>query len=91
MFAMATPEQIDSLEEGLTNWLGSTNASTLLQLLGSRPRSLDMTKNPLATISLIADLHDAVADSVDHDLADDMLAMAGYPPSYWVPTCSRVR
>ena len=58
--AMATPEQIDSLEVGLTGWIGATNASTLLQLLGSRPRSSDLDKNLLVSTSLIADLHDAM-------------------------------
>lgn len=88
---MATPEQIDSLEVGLTNWIGATNASTLLQLLGSRPRSSDPKRNPLASIDLIADLHDAMATNGGHELADDLLELAGYPPSYWVPSCPAAR
>lgn len=84
---MATPEQIDSLEVGLTNWIGAENACTLLQLLGSRPLSTDLAKNPLAQLSLIVDLHDAITEHGDHELADDMLEAAGYPPSYWVSTC----
>lgn len=85
---MATPEEVDSLEDSLTNWIGATNASTWLQLLGSRPHSSDLTKNPLAQISLIADLHDAITEHGDHELAHDVLEGAGYPASYWVPTCS---
>lgn len=84
---MATPEQIDSLEIGLTNWIGETNALTLLQLLGSRPRSSDPSKNPVVAISLIADLHDAMTEHGDHDLADGVLELAGYPARYWVPSC----
>jgi hypothetical protein len=37
---------------------------------------------------LIADLHDAMAAGGDHELADGVLELAGYPPRYWVPTCS---
>lgn len=88
---MATPEEIDSLEVGLTGWIGATNASTLLQLLGSRPRSSDPKQNPLVSIDLIADLHDAMIEHGDHELADGVLELAGYPPSYWVPSCSAVR
>ncbi len=85
---MATPEQIDSLEVGLTDWIGATNASTLLQLLGSRPRPLDPKRNPLVSVGLIAELHDAMAGHDDHELADAMLEMAGYPSRFWVPSCS---
>lgn len=85
---MATPEQIDSLEVSLTEWIGATNARTLLQLLGSRPLGSDLSRNPLATISLIEDLHDAMIEHGDHDLADGVLELAGYRPSYWVPSCS---
>lgn len=85
---MATPEEIDSLEVALTDWIGATNASTLLQLLGSRPRSPDPEKNPVVSTSLIEALHDAIAEHGDHELADDMLELAGYPPLYWVPSCS---
>lgn len=84
---MATPEQIDSLEVGLSNWMGATNASTLLQLIGSRPRSADPTRNPVVQVSLIDDLHDAMTEHGDHDLADGVLELAGYPARYWVPTC----
>lgn len=87
---MATPEEIDSLEVSLGNWIGATNASTLLQLLGSRPRTSDPAKNPVISISLIADLHDAMVEHGDHDLADDVLELARYPAHRWVPTCSRV-
>tara|TARA_R100000306_G_C4345221_1_gene127304 strand:+ start:287 stop:553 length:267 start_codon:yes stop_codon:yes gene_type:complete len=86
---MATPEEIDSLEVSLSSWIGATNASTLLQLLGSRPRSSDPERNPLVSIGLIADLHDAMVEHGDHDLADDVLELAGYPTRYWVPTCSQ--
>jgi hypothetical protein len=85
---MATPEQIDSLEASLTNWIGATNASTLLQLIGSRPRSSDPQQNPLITISLIADLHDAMIEHGDHELADGVLELARFPARYWVPSCS---
>lgn len=85
---MATPEEIDSLEAGLSDWIGSTNASTLLQLLHSRPRSFDPEKNPVVAVGLITDLHDAMVEHGDHELADDVLELAGYPAKYWVPSCS---
>ncbi len=85
---MATPEQIDSLEASLSDWIGPTNASTLLQLLGSRPRSLDPAKNPVIAVSLIADLHDAMVEHGDHELADGVLELARYPAKFWVPSCS---
>jgi hypothetical protein len=85
---MATPEQIDSLEASLSDWIGPTNASTLLQLLGSRPRSFDPEKNPVVAVSLITDLHDAMVEHGDHELADDVLELARYPAKYWVPSCS---
>jgi hypothetical protein len=91
VFAMATPEEIDSLEVGLTNWIGATNASTLLQLLGSRPRSSDPEKNPLVSIGLIAELHDAMAEHGDHELADGVLELARYRARFWVPSCSAAR
>ncbi|MFP5322097.1 MAG: hypothetical protein ACLGIC_09640 [Acidimicrobiia bacterium] len=85
---MATPEQIDSLEAALTEWMGATNASTLLQLLGSRPRSSDPQQNPLRNIDLITQLHDAMVEHGDHDLADAVLELARHPASRWVPTCT---
>lgn len=86
---MATPEEIDSLEIALTKWIGATNASSLLQLLGSRPRSADPAKNPVISTRLIADLHDAMLEHGDHDLADGVLELARYPANRWVPSCSR--
>jgi hypothetical protein len=53
---MATPEEIDLLEASLSDWIGPLNASTLLQLLGSRPRSFDPEKNPVVAVGLITDL-----------------------------------
>lgn len=85
---MATPDEIDSLEVSLADWIGSTNASTLLQLLGSRPRSFDPEKNPVVAASLITDLHDAMVEHGDHELADDVLELARYPAKLWVPSCS---
>ena len=89
--AMATPEEIDALEVSLGDWIGPTNASTLLQLLGSRPRSSDPAKNPLVFTGLIADLHDAMVEHGDHELADGVLELARYPARYWVPSCSTAR
>ena len=86
---MPTDERIDSLEESLTDWLGPANASTLLQLLGARPYSSDVSKNPVVTVSLIADLHDELEADLGHELTDVLLEMVGHPASFWVPTCSR--
>jgi len=85
---MATPEEIDSLEASLASWIGAANASTLLQLIGSRPRSSDPMKNPVVNVSLIADLHDAMIEHGGHELADGLLELARYPARWWVPSCA---
>lgn len=85
---MATPEEIDSLEASLSDWIGPPNASTLLQLLGSRPRSFEPEKNPVVAVGLITDSHDAMVEHGDHELADDVLELARYPAKFWVPSCS---
>lgn len=38
-------------------------------------------------IDLIADLHDAITRHGDHELADNMVELAGYPARDWLPTC----
>jgi hypothetical protein len=85
---MATPEEIDSLEAGSTGWIGAANASTLLQLIGSRPRSSDPQENPARNLQLITQLHDAMIEHGDHELADGVLELARWPASHWVPTCT---
>ncbi len=85
---MATPEEIDSLERSLGDWIGPTNASTLLQLLRSRPRSFNPETNPVVAVGLITELHDAMVEHGDHELADGVLELARYPTKYWVPSCS---
>lgn len=61
---------------------------TLLQLLRSRPRSFDPEKNPVVAVGLITDLHDAMVEHGDHELASAVLELARYPAKYWVPSCS---
>lgn len=82
------PEQLERIERKLTDWIGATNASTLLQLLRAKPGSEDPTKNPRRSTRLIADLHDAIVEQGDHELADLLLEAAGWPAPYWVPSCT---